>query len=71
MKIAIAGLLCASFVVPALADAHAASPGEILPLLIGAQAPEVTLRSADGAEVGLSGLLAEQPTILIFYRGGW
>ena len=71
MRIAIVGLLFASFVGPALADGHPTSPGEIHPLLIGAQAPEATLHSADGTAVGLSDLLSEKPTILIFYRGGW
>ena len=49
----------------------AASPEEIHPLLIGASAPPLTLRSGDGKPVDLNAVLAEKPTILILYRGGW
>ncbi len=47
------------------------SAAEVRPLLIGAPAPEVTLVSLDGSPVGLREVLAQQPTILVFYRGGW
>lgn len=49
----------------------AESAEEIHPLLIGAEAPDVTLRDVDSAEVKLRDLLSEKPTVLIFYRGGW
>lgn len=41
------------------------------PLAVGDQIPAVTLRDADGALVALDHLVAKQPSILIFYRGGW
>ena len=44
---------------------------EIHPLLIGAEAPDVTLRDVDSAQVRLRDLLSEKATVLIFYRGGW
>ena len=71
MRIAIVGLLFAAFTGSAMADAHPTSAAEIQPLLIGAQAPDVTLRDAGGEAVELPALLGEKPTILIFYRGGW
>ncbi len=33
--------------------------------------PEVVLRDADGGEYNLREHIAEQPAVLIFYRGGW
>jgi len=52
---------------PYIAD----SPGEIRPLLIGADIPDVTLVTPDYHPVVLRETLAQQPTILIYYRGGW
>ena len=49
----------------------AESPGEIRPLLIGADIPDVTLVTPDHHPVVLRETLAQQPTILIYYRGGW
>lgn len=37
----------------------------------GDAAPDFTLPGATGAEVPLSGLLAEGPVVITFYRGGW
>lgn len=50
--------------VPMTADA-------VRPLLIGARTPPLTLRDAEGRPVDLKALLAERPTVLVFYRGGW
>ena len=52
---------------PFIAD----SPEGIRPLLIGADIPDVTLVTPDHRPVVLRELLAKQPTILIYYRGGW
>ena len=41
------------------------------PLLVGDKVPEVTLRTAENKEADLRKLVSEQPTVLIFYRGGW
>ena len=49
----------------------AASAQDVRPLLIGAEVPQLLLRAADGSEFDLNGAIAKQPTILIFYRGGW
>lgn len=63
----LATLLAAISAQPIVAE----SAEEVHPLLIGAQAPDVTLRDVESNGVGLRTLLAEKPTILIFYRGGW
>jgi peroxiredoxin len=41
------------------------------PLAVGATAPAVTVTSADGTAFDLGTALAEKPTLLLFYRGGW
>lgn len=41
------------------------------PLKVGDAIPDVTLRTEDDKEVKLRALVAEKPTVLIFYRGGW
>lgn len=43
----------------------------IQPLLIGAKAPEARLADNEGQVVKLSEILARQPTVLVFFRGGW
>ena len=55
---------------PALAmlpdDASAVSP-----LGVGDRAPAATLRDLDGRNVNLADRYRAQPTVLVFYRGGW
>jgi peroxiredoxin len=41
------------------------------PLKEGASIPDVKLRTESDQEVSLRDLVAEKPTVLIFYRGGW
>ncbi|OIO98650.1 MAG: hypothetical protein AUJ92_01040 [Armatimonadetes bacterium CG2_30_59_28] len=41
------------------------------PLKIGMKVPQVVLISADGKPFELSDAISQQPTVLIFYRGGW
>jgi peroxiredoxin len=41
------------------------------PLKAGDTIPDVTLRTEDDKEVSLRKLVAEKPTVLVFYRGGW
>lgn len=48
------------------------SPTEIHPLLIGSKVPTITgLTKTDGTPFNLSAAVVQQPSILIFYRGGW
>jgi hypothetical protein len=49
----------------------AEGPEQIRPLMIGAHIPDVTLVTPDHQPVVLRDALAKQPTILIYYRGGW
>jgi peroxiredoxin len=44
---------------------------ESTPLKIGDRVPEVVVQTVDGAEVALRAELAGQPSVVIFYRGGW
>lgn len=49
----------------------AASAQDVRPLLVGATVPSLTLVSVDGEAFDLNEAIKSQPTILIFYRGGW
>jgi peroxiredoxin len=40
-------------------------------LKVGDSIPDVTLRTVDNQEVKLRTLVAEKPSVLIFFRGGW
>lgn len=44
---------------------------DISPLLIGKKIPNLSLKSAENADVNLSDLFVNKKTILVFYRGGW
>jgi peroxiredoxin len=44
---------------------------ESTPLKIGDRVPEVVVQTVEGAEVALRAELAGQPSVVIFYRGGW
>lgn len=52
-------------------DQVANSAQEIHPLLIGFAVPRLTLTKLDGHSFDLNAAMAEKPTVLIFYRGGW
>lgn len=47
------------------------SPEDVCPILIGAQVPDVKVASLDGRPVELRSVVTQQPTILVYYRGGW
>jgi len=72
-------LSCALFSLPATAAKQAASAPplvaataeEVKSLQVGDIIPDVTLTNADGSEFKLKQLVKNQPTVLIFYRGGW
>jgi hypothetical protein len=49
----------------------AASPEQIRPLLLGDTIPSVTVADIEGTSLNLRDVVSGQPTILIFYRGGW
>ena len=47
------------------------SAQDICPILIGTMTPKLTLTTAKGSSFDLNVAIAEKPTVLIFYRGGW
>ena len=51
--------------------APAASAEAVQPLKAGDTIPNVMLTNADGLDFPLSRIIKNQPTVLIFYRGGW
>ena len=44
---------------------------DICPVLIGQSIPDAVLKTPDNAPLKLTSAIAEKPTLLIFYRGGW
>jgi peroxiredoxin len=56
---------------PKAAPTVAATAEAVQPLKAGDSIPNVTLTNADGLDFPLMRLIKNQPTILIFYRGGW
>jgi peroxiredoxin len=69
MKILLTLALCAVSFLP-VADVPQKAE-DISPLLIGETIPEVSLQTIDGQSVSLTKEVTRQPTVLIFYRGGW
>jgi peroxiredoxin len=43
----------------------------IRPLLVNATIPQLTLIDTEGRSFNVNAAVHEQPTILLFYRGGW
>lgn len=52
-------------------DKIAATADEVRPVLNGQMLPEVNLYNLDDKPVSLKSIISEQPTVIIFYRGGW
>ena len=68
-------LLLAALAVAQSPLAHAAEPAPAAKaakqIQVGDTLPAATLRTVEDQKVGLRELVAEKPTVLIFYRGGW
>jgi peroxiredoxin len=69
-------MFCCSLVLaetetPAVVRPVPAKAEEVQPLLVGQEFPKAVLKGGDGTAADLSAILAEKPSILIFYRGGW
>lgn len=47
------------------------SPQDVCPVLTGTTIPTVTLRTADDQSFDLNNAVRQQPSVLVFYRGGW
>ncbi len=56
---------------PLQAQDYANSATEVSPLLISSEIPDVAVKNIDGETVRLRDKVSEQPSILVFYRGGW
>ena len=65
-----AGILSATLIVAANAEIPN-DPTMVQPLPVGAKAPAFTARTKDGVIRTFRPDGYEQPTIVIFYRGGW
>jgi len=63
------------FIFPAYADEQnntvPFSAEEVSPLPVGTTVPKVQIRAASGESYSTHEVLGKEPTILIFYRGGW
>jgi len=66
MSLCLAGCPCYTLPPPAVD-----SPDKIEPLGVGEPIPTVTLTTVEGKPFDLRNSVAAQPTVLIFYRGGW
>tara|TARA_R110000868_G_scaffold383578_6_gene650626 strand:+ start:1881 stop:2504 length:624 start_codon:yes stop_codon:yes gene_type:complete len=44
---------------------------KVTPILVNSTIPDVSVKTIDGEKAALRTVVAEKPTILIFYRGGW
>ncbi len=47
------------------------SAEDICPILIGNPLPKITLKQPNGSKFSLNKAVAEKPTLIIFFRGGW
>ncbi len=65
------GLLLIAGAVEGYAQSVPDSAEKVHPLLVGAQAPDVSFKKPDGSNFDLRKAAADKPVILIFYRGGW
>jgi peroxiredoxin len=49
----------------------AASADAVCPIKVGATVPTLTLATADGTPFDVGEAIRQQPTVFVFYRGGW
>ncbi|MEQ9265289.1 MAG: peroxiredoxin-like family protein [Balneolaceae bacterium] len=63
--------LAALFTSPAYSQDVPDSPADVNPILVNSTIPDVMVKTIDSEEVKLRSVVAEKPTMLIFYRGGW
>lgn len=53
------------------AQDYAMSAEEVNPVLISSTIPDVSVKNTEGENLNLRELVKDQPTIFVFYRGGW
>ncbi len=68
---ALTGLLLWAATLSLNAGEPPTSPEDVRPLQVGVPVPQVSLLDVQGDSVPLHDRVAEQPSVLIFYRGGW
>jgi peroxiredoxin len=68
---ALVGLFTMALAFVAAAAVVPDDPSKVVPLALGTTIPTVAVRDADGSERRLGPQTITQPTVLIFYRGGW
>lgn len=49
----------------------AKSANEVRPILVGDKVPNVVVHTVDGKPFELAKSVAEQKSVIVFYRGGW
>lgn len=64
-------LIFSLFILLAATVAEARKSREVQPLLVGMQAPKVSVTDESGTIQYLPALLKGKKTVLVFYRGGW
>jgi hypothetical protein len=57
--------------VQAQADQVPDAPKDICPLLIGSPLPDISVKTLDDKVFDVSASVRNQPTVLIYFRGGW
>jgi peroxiredoxin len=62
---------CALMLPFAMTAAPADSAKTIAPIQVGQTAPDVTLKTSAGESFDMGAAVRSQPTVVIFYRGGW
>lgn len=66
------GILLSLFIIPiTYSQTVPDSPTEVNPILINSKIPDVSVKTIEGENLQLRSIIAEKPTVLIFYRGGW
>jgi hypothetical protein len=71
MGLLFGGVILTAGAMEILAQSIPDSAEKVHPLLVDAQAPDVTFKRPDGSNFVLRKEAADKPVILIFYRGGW
>ena len=71
MKIKTLLITCALALPFAMTAAPADSEKTITPIQVGQSAPDVTLKTSGGESFDMGAAVRSQPTVVIFYRGGW
>ncbi len=62
---------CAAQKAPQTAEEIPYAPADVRPAMIGSRVPDVTLWTPEGNHAELREVVAEQPTVLMVYRGDW